>query len=117
MKYVISILIAFGLSSARADSFDVDWAKFSTDFEALNSRTDSTIGRATKKRSLQPAASKFDGYEVDGTHPEIGTSVETSLQESDKLGYQISHPEIRQKVLDLYRRPDVVVQQYVIPFN
>lgn len=117
MKYVISILIAFGLSSVRADSFDVDWAKFSTDFEALNSRTDSTFRRCTKKRSLQSAASKFDGYEDDGAHPEIGTADVTSLRESDKLGYQISNPEIRQKVVDLYQRPDVVVQQYVIPFN
>ena len=117
MKYVISILIVFCLSSVRADSFDVDWAKFSSDFAALNNRNGPAIRKVPKKPPSQLAAIKPDVQKGDDEQLEIGTPVETSLRETDKLGYQISDPQIRQKVVDLYRRPDVVVKQYVIPFN
>ena len=36
------------------------------------------------------------------------------VAEADKLGYQINNPSMRDKVLELYRRPDIVVEQYVI---
>lgn len=117
MKYVISILIVFSISSVRADSFDTDWAKFSSDFEALNYRNGPAIRKVPKKPPSQLAAIKPDVQKGDDEQLEIGTPVETSLRETDKLGYQVSDPQIRQKVVDLYRRPDVVVKQYVIPFN
>ena len=41
-----------------------------------------------------------------------GRSIEVA--EADKLGYQLNNAEIRKKVLELYRRPDIVVEQYVI---
>jgi hypothetical protein len=45
-----------------------------------------------------------------------GAKVER-LSHSDRLGNQISDPEVRKKVQALYKRPDVVVQQYVLPTN
>ncbi len=45
-----------------------------------------------------------------------GAKVER-LARSDRLGNQISDPEMRKKVQALYRRSDVVVQQYVLPTN
>lgn len=36
------------------------------------------------------------------------------LTEADKLGYQISDPAMRKKILDLYKRKDIVVEQVVI---
>lgn len=36
------------------------------------------------------------------------------LSESDRLGYQISDPAMRKKILELYKRQDVVVEQVVI---
>lgn len=36
------------------------------------------------------------------------------VAEADKLGYQLNNPAMRDKVLELYRRPDIVVEQYVI---
>ena len=41
-----------------------------------------------------------------------GRSIEVA--EADKLGYQLNNAEMRNKVLELYRRPDIVVEQYVI---
>lgn len=45
-----------------------------------------------------------------------GAKVE-KLARNDLLGNQISDPEVRKKVQELYQRPDVVVQQYVLPTN
>lgn len=45
-----------------------------------------------------------------------GAKVER-LARNDRLGNQISDPVMRKKVQDLYRRKDVVVQQYVFPTN
>ena len=36
------------------------------------------------------------------------------LTEADKLGYQISDPAMRKKILELYQRKDIVVEQVVI---
>ena len=38
----------------------------------------------------------------------------TEVAEADKLGYQIDNEAMRDKILELYRRPGVVVEQYVI---
>ena len=45
-----------------------------------------------------------------------GAKVER-LARNDRLGNQISDPAMRKKVQDLYKRSDVVVQQYVLPTN
>lgn len=45
-----------------------------------------------------------------------GAKVE-KLARNDLLGNQISDPVVRKKVQELYQRPDVVVQQYVLPTN
>lgn len=45
-----------------------------------------------------------------------GAKVER-LAHNERLGHQISDPVMRKKVQDLYNRPDIVVQQYVLPTN
>lgn len=45
-----------------------------------------------------------------------GAKVER-LARNERLGNQISDPVMRKKVQDLYKRSDVVVQQYVLPTN
>jgi len=50
------------------------------------------------------------------TKPPKGAKVE-KLARNDLLGHQISDPVVRKKVQELYQRPDVVVQQYVLPTN
>lgn len=70
---------------------------------------------ATEKSNSQPV-------DVDKTPPAktsalpSGAKVER-LARSDRLGNQISDPVMRKKVQALYRRSDVVVQQYVLPTN
>ena len=45
-----------------------------------------------------------------------GAKVE-KLARNDLLGHQISDPAMRKKIQDLYKRQDVVVQQYILPTN
>ena len=118
MKYIVFALIAFYVSSVHADAFDVEWARFQKDFEALNqSRAIHSNKKISRKPATQAPLMNQD-IKVDEQEGSItDSSFESQLKESDKLGYQITDPKVREKVLGLYRRPDVVVQQYVIPFN
>lgn len=81
------------------------------------------------KQVTEPAASAVDKPTTDDAAPAKplnstsspkglpkGAKVE-KLARNDLLGHQISDPEVRKKVQDLYKRPDVVVQQYVLPTN
>lgn len=78
---------------------------------------------------VKPAAEPTDKPIIDETAPAKplqstaapknlpkGAKVE-KLARNDLLGSQISDPEVRKKVQELYQRPDVVVQQYVLPTN
>lgn len=42
------------------------------------------------------------------------SSGKMAVAEADKLGYQLNNTKVRDKILELYRRPDIVVEQYVI---
>ena len=118
MKCIVLTLIAFHMSSVHADAFDVEWAKFQKDFEALNQcRPIPTSKKITRKL---PSQTPLINQDIKGDEHENlmnDAPFETPLKESDKLGYQITDQKMREKVMSLYRRPDVVVQQYVIPFN
>jgi len=76
----------------------------------------------------KPAGAKGDQPVVDDKEdaaPKTGQQTSTlpkgakveKLSRNDRLGNQISDPEMRKKVQALYRRQDVVVQQYVLPTN
>ena len=84
---------------------------------------------SSAKHAAEPAASAVEKPTTDEAIPTKplnstsspkglpkGAKVE-KLARNDLLGHQISDPEVRQKVQDLYKRPDVVVQQYVLPTN
>jgi len=78
-------------------------------------------------RSTEPAAPKTEVSPTDHSGTGEPSKDKTSglpkgakvekLSRNDRLGNQISDPEMRKKVQALYRRQDVVVQQYVLPTN
>ena len=118
MKCIVLTLIAFYMSSVHADAFDVEWARFHRDFEALNQIRPIPSSKKNSRKPATQAPLMNQDIKVDEQEGSITDSpFESQLKESDKLGYQITDPKVREKVLGLYRRPDVVVQQYVIPFN
>ena len=118
MKYIVLTLIAFYMSSVHADAFDVEWAKFHKDFEALNQSRPIPTSKEITKMLPSQAPLINQGIKDDERETLVNDApLEAPLKESDKLGYQITDQKMREKVLGLYRRPDVFVQQYVIPFN
>jgi hypothetical protein len=80
--------------------------------------TETTATDSTKKpgEPHEPAGTSDRRPPEQHTALPKGAKVER-LSHSDRLGNQISDPEMRKKVQALYKRPDVVVQQYVLPTN
>jgi len=126
MRYLI-ILLAFlsGAVGAQESNFDREFSKFDKDFERLNHwKAETPASKKIKKPvTTQPVeADKAEVQPLDsGAEPvtppkDPATKVEP-LTQSDLLGPQIKDPVVRKKVQDLYKRPDVVVQQYVLPTN
>jgi hypothetical protein len=132
MRYLI-ILLAFlsGAVCAQESTFEREFAKFDKDFERLNHwKAETPASKKIKKPAdAQPAnTDKAEVQRLDATEPVAATpapDVPTKdpnakvepLTQSDLIGHQIKDPVVRKKVQDLYKRPDVVVQQYVLPTN
>ena len=97
MKYIVFALIAFYVSSVHADAFDVEWARFQKDFEALNqSRAIHSNKNISRKPATQAPLMNQD-IKVDEQEGSItDSSFESQLKESDKLGYQITDPMVRE---------------------
>ena len=141
MRY-LAILLAFlsGAVCAQESTFEREFAKFDKDFERLNHwKAETPASKKIKKQAVtQPAnTDKAEVQRLDANDP-VATSpahdtpsagappdspikdpsakVEP-LTQSDLIGHQIKDPVVRKKVQDLYKRPDVVVQQYVLPTN
>lgn len=126
MRYLIILLaLLSGAVFAQESSFDREFSKFDKDFERLNHWKAETPASKKIKKPVPAQPAETDKAEVqplDGTTEpatpvkDPATKVEP-LSQSDLLGPQIKDPVVRKKVQDLYKRPDVVVQQYVLPTN
>ena len=139
----LSLLAALGLSFGRQalaqdNSFEREFSKFDKDFERLNSWKAETPA-SKKLKHVPPASTPSADHEQssgtttplsDDAHAPAAKSTESAappdlpkgakvekLARNDRLGNQISDPAMRKKVQDLYKRSDVVVQQYVLPTN
>ena len=82
----------------------------------LDSEVSATDSAKKPVESHEPAGTTDQRPPEQHTALPKGAKVER-LSHSDRLGNQISDPEVRKKVQALYKRPDVVVQQYVLPTN
>lgn len=132
MRYLI-ILLAFlsGAVCAQESTFEREFAKFDKDFERLNHwKAETPASKKIKKpAATEPAhTDKAEVQRLDATEPVVVTPAPDAptkdpnakvepLTQSDLIGHQIKDPVVRKKVQDLYKRPDVVVQQYVLPTN
>lgn len=126
----LSIVLLCGVGSVRP-TLASDWAESSE----VRSRLDQLKARSVKSSpsayvdeltaqpqdSLQKTVKPWRNVTYDAIAPTELPKMVTSghgrsieVAEADKLGYQLNNAEIRKKVLELYRRPDIVVEQYVI---
>ena len=132
MRFFLTLSIALlcGVGSVR-HTLASDWAESSE----VRSRLDQLKARPVKSSpsayvdeltaqpqdSLQKTVKPWRNVTYDAIAPTelpkkttSGQGRSTEVAEADKLGYQLNNAEIRNKVLELYRRPDIVVEQYVI---
>jgi hypothetical protein len=128
MRYLIILLVFLsGAVSAQESLFDREFSKFDKDFERLNQwKAETPASKKIKKPTpvpAQPSESEKGEVQPLDTHTEPASPAKEPaakvepLTHSDLLGPQIKDPVVRKKVQDLYKRPDVVVQQYVLPTN
>ena len=144
-KLLLLLALFCGFAKAQDNGFEREFSKFDKDFERLNNWKAETPASKKLKRApapaaaapaAEPAVTPLDDGTTTAKQPaepseESAKPLQTSsatkklpkgakvekLARSDLLGNQISDPEVRKKVQELYQRPDVVVQQYVLPTN
>jgi hypothetical protein len=100
---------------AAAEAQPVAGEQGTTPLDAGTPVPDDKASITTDKASEPPADADKAPNAKTSALPK-GAKVER-LARNDRLGHQISDPEMRKKVEALYRRSDVVVQQYVLPTN
>ena len=91
------VMVSLLASNAMALDFDTEWAKFNNDFARLKSykvaKVDSPVDKTTVHALPQLVS---DLVQVDPKSPE-------------RLGLKLSDPAMRQKVTELYKKPETVV--------
>lgn len=115
MKYAILVasLIA---TNAMAIDFDSEWSKFESDFPRLKNYT--VIAKVDRK----PAVKKIDDEVMEDVpvyNPKSNSlpakpSADNVLEQVDpkspeRLGHNIEDPVVRNKVTNLYKKPETVV--------
>jgi len=87
---VVASLIA---TNAMALDFDTEWAKFADDFAKF---------KTVKVASAVPVVTAI-------SEPPVNDVVQVDPKSPDRLGLKLSDPAMREKVTNLYQKPDTVV--------
>ena len=97
MKPVIVVVSLLVSTSAMAVDFDKEWAKFADDFARFKSVKVAKADSPTDKPVVHALPLlDSDLVQVDPKSPE-------------RLGLKLSDPAMREKVTNLYQKPDTVV--------
>ena len=86
-------------STAFAIDFDTEWAKFKSEFDRL--KTKPVVQEQVKEDKKAPVVKAEELSLVDPKAPE-------------RLGNTVSDPVLRQKLQELYKKPDTVVMSTTI---
>jgi hypothetical protein len=92
MKPVI-VLASLIATNAMALDFDTEWAKFANDFERF---------KPVKVAKAEPVITAI-------TEPPENQVVRVDPKSPDRLGLKLSDPAMREKVTNLYQKPDTIV--------
>ena len=101
MKTVIFAVSCLVASNAMAIDFDTEWAKFESDFSKFKSYKVAMV--QPKKTEVKPEV------EVIVEDVPANEIVKVDPKSPDRLGYKLEDPAMRQKLSELYKKPDTVV--------
>lgn len=96
MKKKLSIALLITLSQAAlALDFDQEWSKFESDFKSLKTlaSTEAKSGNTVSMSSIE----------------------ERSVYSKELLGYKLSNKQMRNSVIELYKKPNTVIFSLTIP--
>ena len=97
MKPVIVVASLLVSTSAMALDFDTEWAKFAEDFAKFKN---------VKVASMDSPVNKPTVHAL----PQLDSDlVQVDPKSPDRLGLKLSDPAMREKVTNLYQKPDTVV--------
>ena len=97
MKPVIVVASLLVSTSAMALDFDTEWAKFNDDFAKFKTVKVASLSSPVNKPTVHALPQlESDVVQVDPKSPE-------------RLGLKLSDPAMREKVTNLYQKPDTVV--------
>lgn len=106
MKYAI-LLASLVASNAMALDFDAEWSKFEVDFSRMKN-----YNTVAKVDTRKPVVKKIDDEVMDElpAKPSADNVLERVDPKSpERLGHKIEDQEVRNKVTNLYKKPDTVV--------
>lgn len=113
MKYAI-LAVSLVASNAMALDFDSEWSKFESDFSRMKNYT------VAKVETKKPVVKKVDDEVMDDvpmhnpkllpSKPEADNVLEQVDPKSpERLGHKLEDPAMRNKVTNLYKKPETVV--------
>jgi len=116
MKYAI-LAVSLVATNAMALDFDSEWSKFETDFSRLKN-----YKAVAMVETKKPAVKKIDDEVMDDVPMYNPKSIDLPAKPSadnvlervdpkspDRLGYKLEDDVMRNKVTNLYKKPDTVV--------
>lgn len=105
------ILLCFVATNAMALDIDKEWSRYNVDFERLKQK--STV--ATTRSIPAPIVEKDKEKIVDKSTPlpakntQDNTMQQVDPKSPERLGHKLSDPNVRDRVVELYNKPDTVV--------
>jgi hypothetical protein len=97
------ILLCFVATNAMALDIDQEWAKFSNDFERLKQRPVVVASRSTSV----PVVDK--SIQLPAKNTQDNTLQQVDPKSPERLGHKLSDPEMRDRVVEVYNKPNAVV--------
>ena len=86
-------------TNAMALDFDTEWARYASDFDKLKQKTGAVA-----------SVSKLPENTT-----EVNVLQQVDPKSPDRLGYKLSDPNMRDRVIDAYNKPNAVV--YAVTLN
>jgi len=107
------ILLCFVATNAMALDIDKEWSRYNVDFERLKQKSTVATTRSIPVPNVEKEKDKDKIVDKSTPLPSKNTQDNTMQQvdpkSSERLGHKLSDPNVRDRVVELYNKPDTVV--------
>lgn len=107
------ILLCFVATNAMALDIDKEWSRYNVDFESLKQKSTVATTRSIPVPNVEKEKNKEKIVDKSTPLPSKNTQDNTMQQvdpkSPERLGHKLSDPNVRDRVVELYNKPDTVV--------